>query len=494
MHSPAAARAALRRRPIERALGLTALLTLWALPAAAAALVLAATATVWLVGRPARRLALFTWLLPFHVLLITVLFALVGLPAPLVRAIAAWKEVTVLLLLCAAIARAALGAGPRATVSWLDVTVGAAVLLAVGHFLAGIARGGQIGVVPQLYGLRDAAFFLLLYFVGRATPEIGDDDRALGRLFAVGVVTGAIAIAERLFVTPELLVLLGAATYYQDFLGVTGVTLGNEYGLPDYYWSQFGGQMMRRAGSVYLGSMNFALSFLVVIPAATLWLTGRARGAGLRVRIAYAVVWAGLLLSITRMSIAACLVQVVLLVVLLGRPRTLVGVAVAAAALFAAALASVRGLPTFVWETLTWQTGSSESHLQAWRDGLQVAVEHPLGVGFGMGDNAIRFGGRTLSSDNLYLNYAVEQGAIGLLLHLAIWAGVAAHAATVALGGGPSSQRKLGALVLVVTAGVALNGMTTLLYNSQMLSYHFFWLAGTVATLAQRRAAPVPGR
>ena len=198
-------------------------------------------------------LPIFSWGLPFHSLLVAVLFGGLGWSAATVRGFAAWKEVAVIGLVLLVILRAAAGKGPRVAISWIDIAVSALLAIAFG-FLIGGKTLLRIELPPgtELYGLRDIAFFLLLYFVGRASPEIVDDPNTLRRLYIILVLTCAIAVVERILVTPDMLVLLGVASYFQDFLNVAAFTVGNEYGLPMNYWTRIGNVEMQRAGSVYL--------------------------------------------------------------------------------------------------------------------------------------------------------------------------------------------------------------------------------------------------
>jgi hypothetical protein len=485
------------------ALAVTGLVVAWSLPAAGvvlcavgALIALVALATS-LLARPARWLALYTWLLPFHVLVVAVLFGGLGVPEPIVRGVAAWKEISVVLVVACVAVRTLAGRGAAGAFCWVDFAAGAFILLNLAYFVGqNVLFETRVALMPQLYGLRDSAFFTVLYFVGRATPEVAEGDRVLRRLFLVGVVTSVIAILERLFVPPELLVLLGATRYYQEFLGIGAITNNNDYGLIAMYWTQMGSVQVRRAASVYLVTMSFAVVFLLVIPAATVWLRTRQnrplldRAVGW---LGYALVWTGLLLSITRMSILTCLFQIALIAVLTRSPRMLTGMATTGVVLFLIALAAVPRLPAFVWQTLTWQTGSSESHLAGWLTGLQSAVRNPLGHGLGTGDLAARFGGAALSSDNVYLKYAVEIGFVGLLLHLLLLAGFVVSSWRLYQRGAADASRRFGLFVLVATVGVAANGLTTVIYNTPMLSYLFFWMAGAAVTLSQG-ATGVDGR
>src|SRR6266705_1694529 len=195
-------------------------------------------------------LSAFIWLLPLHILVVAFLFGALGWPAPLVRVIAAWKETLIALLAALAVLRFVTGAGPAIAVRWLDLVMEGLFGLAVGYLIAANVWFDQgLPLLAQLYGFRDAAFVLLLYFVGRATPEAATSPRHIRALFLVGVVTCIIAIIERLLVTPGMLIVLVAARYVQEFLGGGVTTQGNLYGLADNYWTALGSHLVRRAGS-----------------------------------------------------------------------------------------------------------------------------------------------------------------------------------------------------------------------------------------------------
>jgi hypothetical protein len=482
---------AARRGPVSALAALTtgigASLGGWAIPVAAVPFLAVGGTLTRILRRPARWLAVLTWLLPFHIAIIAALFGAFGLPGAMVRGIAAWKEIAVALLLAAVAARALGGHGSRSRVGGTDLAVAALVLLALAHLLVdGAWLGGRVPAVGQLYGLRDAAYFSLLYFVGRATPEVARDVLFARRLFAVGIITCVLAVLERLFVPPELLVLAGVSTYFQDFLGVAAFTVSNEYGLPDNYWTWIGGAPVRRAGSVYLSSQGFAVPFLLIVPAATLWVLERGRRR-LLPWAGYTIVWIGLLLSVTRMTIAVCLLQVLLVAVL--RRRWGVAMGMVLTGVFAAALAMAvePKVAHFVWDTLTWDTASSTSHAKDWSSGIEAMAERPLGAGLATADQtAVRAGMVPLTADNLYLKYGVELGLPGLVLLPAVLFAFAAAGATAYTGSKLPGGRVLGAVVLVTTVGIAINAVTAVVFNSTVLAYLYFWLAGTTVTIAQR--------
>ena len=428
----------------------------------------------------------YIWLLPVHGLVMAVLFGALGWPAPIVRAIAAWKELLIAVLLALAILRFAVGAGPTLAIRWLDLVVAGLIAVSLGYLVAANVWFDQgIPVLAQLYGFRDAAFVMLLYFVGRATPEAATSPRYLRALFVVGIVTSAIGILERVLVTPDLLVVLGVARYAQDFIGAAVTTTGNLYGLPGNYWTSFGHHLVLRAGSTYLSAQGFAIPFLLIMPAATLFATAPERARPRLVWLGYAVLWVGLLLTITRMTIAACVLQTVIILGMRKRWSTLVWSAALAACVAFVLVAVVPGLATYAWETLTWQSGSSVAHLHDWREGFDNFLRQPLGAGLGTAEIiAWRFGFTPLAGDNQYLRFAVELGVAGLGLHLAILAGAVATGASAWLRARSGTVRDTGLLVAMTALGVALNAWTAAVFNAMLLTYVFFWLLGSVTTAA----------
>jgi hypothetical protein len=433
-------------------------------------------------------LGAFIWLLPFHILTMALLFGAFGVSATVVRVLSAWKEMLAAALIAFVVVRALAGSRPRLTVRAADPVLAALGLLALVYFLgAGVWFGYDIPLGAQALGLRDAAGFCLLYFVGRCAPGIADDPRYLRAIVAVGVVTSVIAIFERLLVTPQALVLLGATRYIKDFLGLGITTSHNPYGLPDSYWTILGSHLVQRAGSTYLSSQGFAVQFLVILPAATiaLFTAQRRRGWALA---ACAVLWAGLLLSITRVTTLACVIQLFVLAALYDRWATVVRGAAIVTVVLAAALVAVPGFATLVLETLTWQSASSISHLEIWGMGLAQLLEHPLGLGLGAGSLvAARFGLPVIAGDNQYLTYSTTLGLPGLLLYAAVLVTLLAAGLRAFRTAGTASARDYGALVAVAALGIAINGITTDLISNAFLSYTFFWLAGTAVSAIRDR-------
>lgn len=243
---------------------------------------------------------------------------------------------------------------------------------------------------------------------------------------------------------------------------------------------------MQRAGSIYLSSQGFAVPFLILLPVATAWVFGQKR-ITTSMKIEYAIIWVGLLLSITRMTIIVCAIQLVLVILMLRKPEWAVAGLVIGCVATAAAMLLVPGLPGFIWDTLSWQTGSSVSHVKDWSKGVTAFFEHPWGAGLGTTDqSAVRFDLDPLTADNGYFKYAVELGVQGLAALLAIFAGILGASFKLARRGSTHSRRLMGTVVLFTTIGVMLNATTGVVFNALVLSYLYFWFAGAVVTVAQK--------
>jgi hypothetical protein len=433
-------------------------------------------------------LILFLWLLPFHSLVIAFLFGYLGVSEAAVRVVAAWKEVAIVLLVAWVALRSMTGAGPRARLMAPDVAVTALISIAVVFaLLQNPLFFARIPGAAELYGFRDSIFFMLLYYVGRSTPEIAESDTILRHAYWIALVVSVIGVLERIFVTPDMLVLLGVASYMNDFLGLSAYTVGNEWGLPQNYWSILGGVWVRRSGSVFLHSQGFAIPFLFLMPAATAWVLNRRGKHPWLARIGYAIIWAGLLVTLTRMTTIVCVIQVVIFYLIFRRPEWSLGSAITVSAIGAVTVVVVPGLLHFVWETLSWQTGSSTSHLKDWQQGLLAFFERPWGNGLGTTDAApLKAFREPLTADNMYLTYAVQLGMAGIAAFVAVLATILADAWRVAWANVSDVQRRVAAVVALATIGIIINGVTSFVFSSNLLAYVFFWVAGAVVTVAQR--------
>jgi hypothetical protein len=409
------------------------------------------------------------------------------MPAPTVRMIASWKEVALVLLLLVVVFRALTGRGPRVTLSWTDLWVGGLISTAMIYFVgANLWLRTNLPLDAQLLGFRQAVYFMLIYFVGRATPEVAEDPRTMRLIFALVIVTCVLGILERFLVPPEGLVAIGVASYFQDFLGAAPITVGNEYGLPTNYWAFVGGHAMRRAGSVYLSGQGFAIPFLLFFPLATVWVFARPKRTVLSV-VGYALICIALLLTLTRMTILVAILQLVLFVVMRRRPEWAVAGLGVAAIMFLTALVLVPGLPGYTLATITGQETSAASHVSDWISGATAFAEQPWGAGLGVTDaSATRAGLGHVAGDNLYWKYGVEMGVLGLFLFVFSLGGIIANAFNVFRRAASDAERQMGVVVWLAAIGLAINGMTAVVFNAITLGWLFFWLAGSIVTLSQR--------
>jgi len=442
-------------------------------------------------------IVLLLWVLPFHAVAIAFFFGVLRTGMRATMIMASWKEGVAVILLAIVVMRAILTRGPHVGIVAPDVAITGLIALAV---LFAIVENpifnAQIPVNVEVFGLRSSVFFMVLYYVGRGVPEIGERSTYIKHLFRVAVVVALIGVLERIFVSPRMLVALGAASYVNDFLGLTASTVGNDFGLPSNYWSVLGRVPVRRAGSVFLGGQAFALPFLLLMPAATSWVFDPSRRVRFWSLAGYVVIWLGLLVTITRTTIIVCALQVMTYFLITRRPTRVVGAALTGLAVFLAAMVLVPGLSSFVLATVTFQTASSYSHVFDWRRGLTAFFESPWGHGLGSSDQvAARFGRTPLTADNLFLGYGVDLGVLGLFGFLAVLFALGVLSWRLFKSSSSRDIRMVAATVFLANLGIALNGTSSAPFNSVFLAYNFFLLAGASVTAYQRLklpAAPAP--
>jgi hypothetical protein len=434
-------------------------------------------------------ITLLLWVLPFHALTIAYFFGVLRAGMQATMVLASWKEAVAVLLLAIVVTRAVLTRGPRVALAAPDVAITGLVALALVFALVeNPVFAARIPPKVELFGFRSSVFFMLLYYVGRGVPDIAERSTYVKHLFRVAVVVAALGVLERIFVTPQVLVALGAASYMNDFLGLTVSTAGNDWGLPSNYWSMMGRVPVRRAGSVFLGGQAFALPFLLLMPAATAWVFGSSKRPEIWQIIGYVVIWAGLLVTITRTTIIVCALQVLMYFLITRRPTRVIGAVLWSLAVFLVALLVVPGLASFVLATVTFQTASSYSHLFDWRRGFEAFFAQPWGHGLGSSDQvAARFGRIPITADNMFLGYAVDLGAIGLIAYLAIVFTIGFVSWRLFKSAQTQDMRLVAATVFLTNVGIAINGASSSPFNSVFLAYNFFLLAGATVSAYQRR-------
>jgi O-Antigen ligase len=418
------------------------------------------------------------------------LFGWFGLPEGMVRAIASWKEIGLAFLVLLVVIRAVTGRGPSNVIAWPDLWIGGLMVTAILYLLAeNLWLRFNLPAQAEFMGIRDAVYFMLAYFVGRGMPELVSDQKTMRRLIALLLFTCVVGILERVLVSPEMLVKLGVVSYFSDFLGLSSLTAGSDTGLPLNYWTGIGGHLVRRAGSVYLNGQGFAVPFLLFFPLATAWVFMRQKLTA-SFLFAYAIVSVGLLLTLTRMTIIVAFIQLVLFVTLRKRPEWAVAGLAMGFTMLAAVFVLVPGFPSFVWQTLSFQESSTASHANDWANGISAFFLSPWGSGLGTTDQtALRAGLRHITGDNLFLKYAVELGIVGITLFVAILCSIGSSAMRLYRLGTTLAEQRMGITLWLAAVGIAINGITAVVFNSITLGWLFFWLAGAVVTVSERRSA-----
>lgn len=432
----------------------------------------------------------FAWGLVLHSLIMAVMFGLLDVPEGTVRTIAAWKEVTLGVLVFVVFLRSITGYGPHSRIAWPDLWISGLIVTAILFLLTeNLWLRFDLPADAQFMGFRDSVYFMLLYFVGRGMPELASDEKTLRRLFILLLFTCVVGILERFLVKPQMLAAVGVAAYFQDFLGVPQFTAGMDYGLPQNYWTGIGGHLVRRAGSVYLSGQGFAVPFILFFPLATAWVFLRQKRSPLQI-LAYLIINVGLVLTVTRATIVVAFIQLILFVTLIRRPEWAVAGLALGTAMFLAALIVIPGFPTFVWYTLSLQESSSISHATDWMNGLAAMAQNPWGTGLGTTDQtAVRAGLPHITGDNLYFKYGVEMGYAGLLFFGMTLATIGNAAIKLFKLGRSEAEQRIGIIVWLATIGIAINGVSTVAFNSITLGWLFFWLAGSMVTVSEQRAA-----
>jgi hypothetical protein len=457
-------------------------------------ILVALAAVVFFLQKPYRALLVLVVLLPFHVLVMSVLLGVIGLPIQGVRLIAAWKEALVIgtvahlfLMLCT-------GYPLRFRATLPDFFAIALLMLTVVYLIVpSEAFGAPISLTGKLYGFRDMAMFIVMYFIGRLVPV---SDKGMGKIlkfiFYIGLSTSVVGIVERFLVPLEVYVRIGVPKYFSDFLGVQYAT-PYSMGLPANYFTAISGHLVRRAASVYMSGQGFAVSFLILVPVATYLMYSSQPASRVKSFIVSGLFILALILTITRMTIASCAVQVILLGLLIKKQRISCVIVALIVLTMLAMLITNTGLFAYITKTLRLQTASGEHHLIAYEIGINSLTRHPFGQGLGSASQtAGRFGGVGSAFDNQYFAISGSLGWPGLLLYLSLLSSIFLLCLGAYRQQTDIYTRGIVLVVLVAGVGIAINSFTAVLYNAPFIVYVYWWMAGLAMQLiSARRANPI---
>lgn len=435
--------------------------------------------------------------LPASNLLLAMLYQRFSIPAGVIRLGLYWEETLVLITFVIVVGRVLVASSQR-----IRLRVHAADIIALvfatqvcGYLVAVPFTTPGLSPVELARAARDHLLFLLVYVIGRIVPLTDVQGwRVLRSLALVAIMTSVMGIIERFLIPIDFFVQLGLPTFFSDIVGYT--FSGDSSGLPENFWGAVGQYRVRRATSVYTSSQPFAISFMLLLPT-YIWLTTRSRTPSMSFlpSPSATIFWAlvaffALVLTITRANIALGSLQLLLAIFLLQSRswhihRRLAWI-LGALLLCSQLVLVVAHRPIFglVWNTVTFQEGSSAFHKESWEADIQHVRHYPFGRGIGTaGLSAARVAQPMESSaggEGQYSKLVRELGPMGVVLYIGIFIGViiAAYRGTRVSRHSADSRDGISFLVLLAAVALLLNSLVTEWQGALSTSIVFWWLAG----------------
>lgn len=486
---------------------------------------------VW--RRPALGLGVLAVGLAIHNAVLMVLVD-AGTPTPIVRALQAWKEIILAILVVRIALAAAHGGIPRrsslrqavSSMAWpvriLDgiaiAFTGLVILYFVLPLVSSYASGATIA--QRLLSLRLLLLIPLLYALGRyiGTGDRDGSRRSVDLVIAAAAGVAVIGLAELWFVRTSHWVDFGV----NQFTAWQGFAYRGPGGLPEnFFQTTPAGFGLRRMVSTYISPLGIAYTALLVVPliVGVLVVLQKPRA---WTWLAIALVLLSLGLSVTRLAIICLVAEAALWVIVRrGRPAIAAGALALAASglafgwypqvgpLVSFDLADVRppagallieqtfgrtnsgqvggspelpggAEPDVVSGIVTQQDASIQAHVVALQNGLLHAIEHPFGVG--LGSTVPRFGASTGPAESALLGIVGEVGVLGGLLFGSLYGGVVLAGLVGArrLQGRPEAELAL--LVGVGGIGLAPVVMTSAVWGDFSVTILFWWACGVVVS------------
>ncbi len=426
--------------------------------------------------------------LALHNLAMALLFA-AGLRGTALDVAAAWKDALLLL----AVAAALWGARRIPLDHWADrLALGYAALVVLYWLIPQSWLGGDATARGELYALRHHLLPVGAYLLGRLLALSAPRWRRIGVLLvAVAVGVAAWGLVDAYAVPLQWWRDSGVPGWYGEQLGLAYECLS---GLPENWIFNTGDETnpLRRLVSTFTSPL--ASGYLLVV--SLLYLAARRRPGAL-VIAAGAVAYAGLLWTHTRSALVALFVGLAVLAAAQQRraPALLAAGTVVTAALFLIAYPSI-GPSTSYTQTelaclranaaveggtggaLSGSEASTESHLEALRDGIEKVLRHPWGYGLGnAGVSAKRTGAEIKAGESTYTELGVDTGLAGALLFAAWLAAL-----------GAALWRRSSWLAASVSA-VAAIGVQTDVIGVHWIAVVVFALAGAALTRPETGSA-----
>ncbi len=438
--------------------------------------VLAAAIVLILFSHPLWSMMAFILFLPFHSLLMTILLAQLNLPINAVRVAATWKESLLILTMLIVVVRLLIRQR-MVVLTWIDGIVLLWLAQIVLYFgLGSLTPTWESSLMARAYGARDWLLYLLPFLIGRLM-RVPDDNlhKLLKAILLVGVITSLYGIFEYFLLPVGFHVQLGVPRYFGEMLGLTYPDY--LFGLPPNYWAEVAGVSVRRSVSTYLSGQGFAVPFLLIIPVALVWYI---KWPAKRNLFLLSVCLFALLLTVTRMTIVVCLIQIMLILFLAHRYKLLVGILLAGVALTCVILILNPAVRTFFVDTILLQDTSSSARPSQWLRGFDAIVEQPLGAGLGYaGQTGARFGGSGAGQEAGYFKITGDLGMPGLVFFLLWFWGILLFSLNL-FRTSMGHWKMLGLIVFATAVGFMLNNLTAPPDQSSFLIYVFPFLAGIV--------------
>ena len=404
-------------------------------------------------------------------------------------AVAAWKDVLLLVALVAALA----GVGSLPRLLWADRLALAYGAVVVAYWLVPQSwLGGEATARGELFALRHHLLPLGAYLLGRLVTLDSTWWRRIGlTLVGVGVGLSVWGLVDVYLVPLQWWRDSGVPGWFSEQLGLAYRCLS---GLPENWILNTDEESpARRLVSTFLSPLATAYALMIVV---LLLVCARRTPWTIAAGV---VVYAGFLWTHTR---AAFLVLPVALLVVAGLrrswlPAVLAGGSVAASTAVVALFPSIGPETTYTATELAclrenaasegkapddpFSPGesSTSSHWRALRDGIETVLRHPWGYGLGnAGVSASRTGAEVKAGESTYTELGVDAGVLGL-------AAFAGWLVALAL-----ALRRGSAWLTSSVVAVALLGLQTDVIGIHWLSVVVFALAG--AALRAEPGDPPP--
>jgi hypothetical protein len=442
---------------------------------------------------PFRALGILVGGYAFHNVVLMFLLRL-GTPAALIRAVQAWKEGILLLLLVLAVRTAltAWRAGRRPRLVFVDwAMVAFTIVVLVYALIPPSWFGVPVTLSQRLVALRLDLLLPSLYAFGRVfwTDRREDLTWVAAAIVGSAAVVGLVAAIE-LWLVPTTVWLDIGVNQLSSWLGFT---YHGPRGLPEnFFQSTTEGPLLRRAVSTYVSPLGIAYTGLLIVPLAIAWASQQSGRRLLRLCL-LALTVIGVLFSLTRLALGLMAVEFGLLALLVRRFWLFVATGLVAAS----ALLILYVYPQFgplTTPSLTPVDHAVRLHILSGGDpslsehvgqlayDLEYVRLHPLGTG--LGSAVHRFGASRGPGESAILDVFGELGVIGGALYLPIYflmilAGMRAYIAVRRDGllSGLPLVAAVGGLALIPIT------LTSDVWADLSVTFLFWWAAGTSVSL-----------